>query len=69
CYHSIPVLAPDGVIRHIAPLEGNEKALGLDLLNYPAQRTEASISRSTGQLTLAGPLELIQGGQALAGRL
>ena len=63
------LLAPDGVIQQIAPLAGNEKALGLDLLSYPSQRTEASITRESGQLTLAGPLELIQGGEALAGRL
>ena len=63
------LLAPDGVIRHIAPLRGNEKALGLDLLTYPSQKEEASITRKSGQLTLAGPLELVQGGEALAGRL
>ena len=63
------VLAPGGTIRHIAPLRGNEQALGLDLLRYPAQRTEASVARDTGRLTLAGPLDLVQGGQALAGRL
>ena len=63
------LLAPDGVIRHIAPLQGNERALGLDLLSYPGQKDEASITRESGQLTLAGPLELVQGGQALAGRL
>ena len=63
------LLAPDGVIKHVAPLSGNEKALGLDLLSYPGQKDEASITRESGQLTLAGPLELVQGGQALAGRL
>ena len=63
------VLAPGGTIRHIAPLQGNEQALGLDLLSYPTQRTEASVARDTGRLTLAGPLDLVQGGQALAGRL
>jgi diguanylate cyclase (GGDEF)-like protein/PAS domain S-box-containing protein len=63
------LLAPGGVIKHIAPLPGNERALGLDLLSYPTQKDEASITRASGQLTLAGPLELVQGGQALAGRL
>ena len=63
------VLAPGGTIRHIAPLQGNERAIGLDLLSYPTQRTEASVARDTGRLTLAGPLDLVQGGQALAGRL
>ena len=63
------VLAPGGTIRHVAPLRGNEKAIGLDLLSYPAQRTEASVARDARKLTLAGPFELVQGGQALAGRL
>lgn len=63
------VLAPGGVISHIAPMSGNEKALGLDLMHDPAQRAEASLTRDSRQLTLAGPLELVQGGQALAGRL
>jgi len=51
------------VIQHVAPLSGNEKALGLDLLSYPSQRTEATITRASGQLTLAGPFELVQGGR------
>ncbi len=63
------VLAPNGVISAVAPLPGNERALGLDVLRYPSQHTEASISRVTGQLTLAGPLTLVQGGEALVGRL
>jgi diguanylate cyclase (GGDEF)-like protein/PAS domain S-box-containing protein len=50
-------------------LQGNEQALGLDLLRYPTQRTEASVARDTGRLTLAGPLDRVPGGQALAGRL
>ena len=63
------VLSVGGKIQHVAPLRGNEKAIGLDLLSYPEQKAEASISRDTGKLTLAGPLELVQGGLALAGRL
>jgi len=62
-------LAPNGVIRQVVPLAGNEKALGLDVLRSPGQKAEASITRATGQLTVAGPLELVQGGQALVGRL
>jgi diguanylate cyclase (GGDEF)-like protein/PAS domain S-box-containing protein len=63
------VLSVGGRIQNVAPLHGNEKAIGLDLLNYPGQKAEASISRDTGKLTLAGPFELVQGGLALAGRL
>ncbi|MFX6201823.1 CHASE domain-containing protein, partial [Acinetobacter baumannii] len=47
----------------------NEKAIGLNLLSNPEQKTEATISRDSRELTLAGPCELVQGGQALAGRL
>ena len=63
------VVAVGGTIRNVAPRLGNEKALGLDLLSYPDQKAEASITRRSGKLTLAGPLVLVQGGLALAGRL
>jgi len=63
------VVSVGGTIRNIAPLQGNEKAIGLDLLNFPPQKDEASITRDSGKLTLAGPLALVQGGLALAGRL
>lgn len=61
-------LAPGGVVREIAPLRGNEKAIGLDLLNFPAQSSEARLARDTGKPTLAGPLELVQGGTGVIGR-
>ncbi|GAB4397299.1 MAG: hypothetical protein OHK0048_05160 [Rhodoferax sp.] len=63
------ILAPEGVIRHIVPLAGNESALGLDLLRDPVMRPEAELAKYTGQLTLAGPLPLRQGGKGLVGRL
>lgn len=62
-------LAPHGVIGEVAPLQGNEKALGLDVLSYPPQHIEAEISRNSGKLTLAGPLQLVQGGLGIVGRL
>jgi diguanylate cyclase (GGDEF)-like protein/PAS domain S-box-containing protein len=62
-------LAPGGVIRHIVPLEGNEKAIGHDLLADPARTKEAFLARDSGKLTLAGPFELIQGGLGAVGRL
>jgi len=66
---SVLILAPGGVIRNAVPLAGNEKAVGLDLLKDPVMRQEAHRARSTGQLTLAGPLELRQGGLGLVARL
>ncbi len=62
-------LAPNGVIQQIYPLAGNEAAIGHDLLNDPAQRTEALAAIESRELTLAGPIELIQGGTAVIGRL
>lgn len=62
-------LAPGGVIRNVAPLASNERALGHDLLQDPAQNKEAFLARDTGKLTLAGPLNLVQGGLGVIGRL
>ncbi len=62
-------IAPEGIIEQVVPLSGNEKALGLDLLSDPAQKTEALLARDTGRVTLSGPLRLVQGGDALVGRL
>jgi len=62
-------LAPGGVVRHMAPIAGNEAAIGLDLLNTPALRKESLLARDSGKLTLAGPLELAMGGTGVVGRL
>ena len=62
-------LSPGGVVRYVAPLMGNERALGFDQLNDAIQGPEARKARDTGQLTLAGPLELKQGGLGIVGRL
>ncbi|MBI2748922.1 MAG: EAL domain-containing protein [Burkholderiales bacterium] len=66
---SILILAPNGVISHAVPKAGNEKAIGLDLLQDPVMRNEAQLARNTSKLTLAGPLELRQGGMGLVARL
>jgi diguanylate cyclase (GGDEF)-like protein/PAS domain S-box-containing protein len=62
-------LAPGGVVRHVVPMSGNETAIGLDLLNDPVQRSESLRARDSGRFTLAGPLELVQGGTAVVGRM
>jgi PAS domain S-box-containing protein len=61
-------LAPGAVVRQIHPLEGNEAAIGHDLLNDPRRQTETLLAIESGELTLAGPFELIQGGVAVIGR-
>ena len=62
-------LAPGGIIQKSIPLAGNEKAIGHDLLKDPLRTKEAFLARDTGKLTLAGPFDLVQGGQAAVGRL
>lgn len=57
-------LAPDGVVKDIYPLKGNEAAFGIDMLNSPARKHEANLAMKSGQYTIAGPYELNQ--EALA---
>ena len=59
-------LAPGFVISSVYPEEGNEAAVGLDLLGDPVQKQAMLRAiREDGPL-LAGPFELRQGGRALA---
>jgi diguanylate cyclase (GGDEF)-like protein len=61
-------VAPDLVIKMTYPLEGNERAIGLDYRTNEAQRDAALRVMETGQLVLAGPVELVQGGRGFIGR-
>lgn len=58
-------LAPNDIISHIYPIEGNEKAIGLDFRTIPSQYKSVQIAKNTGEVYLAGPLELVQGGLAI----
>jgi sensor domain CHASE-containing protein len=61
-------MAPDGVVTKIFPLQGNEAAIGHDLLHDPNRRDDALRTIESRKLTLAGPFELVQGGVAVIGR-
>jgi len=62
-------IAPDNRVRYVFPLAGNEKALGL---HYPDNKQQwpavASIIRER-KPRLAGPVKLVQGGEALIYRV
>ncbi|WP_245232423.1 CHASE domain-containing protein [Thiorhodococcus minor] len=60
--------APDTVISLMYPMQGNEAAIGLDYRRPPTQSEAALRAVLTGETTLAGPLELAQGGIAIAAR-
>jgi len=62
-------LSPNGIISQVYPLEGNEKSLGFNQLEDSAQNKEAIRARDTGKLTLAGPVQLVQGGIGAVSRL
>ena len=55
-------LAKDGVVSQVYPLKGNKEALSLDMLNNPKRKKEARLAKQSGQYTIAGPFELVQGG-------
>ncbi|MFT5032330.1 MAG: hypothetical protein ACI9OO_000260 [Bacteroidia bacterium] len=60
--------APDMVIRYIYPKVGNEHALGLDYLKASSQLGMVELARDSRRMVVAGPLTLVQGGQAIVGR-
>ena len=56
-------LAKDGVVSQIYPFKGNEEALGLDMLKNTDRKKEATLAKDSGEYTIAGPFELVQGGK------
>lgn len=62
-------VAPDLVIRYVVPLAGNEKAIGLDYRATSGQRDSAELARKTGEIVIAGPVALAQGGVGIIARM
>ena len=63
------LFAPGGVVEAVYPLAGNESAVGLDMNREGAGNLEAQAAMEKGELYIAGPFALIQGGMGIAGRL
>jgi len=63
------LIAPNGVVSDVYPLEGNEAVIGLNFLAEGAGNKEAVLAMETGKLVLGGPFDAVQGGQVLVGRL
>lgn len=61
--------APDFVIQYVYPLEGNRKIIGLDYRKVPDQWDRALAAKESGQMAIAGPLNLVQGGLGLIARV
>lgn len=60
--------AKDMVISHVYPLHGNEAVLGFNYLESPVQKRAALNAIAQKKTILAGPLPLVQGGEALIAR-
>ncbi|WPR70652.1 PAS domain S-box protein [Flavobacterium sp. NG2] len=62
-------LVPNGIIKYIYPLEGNEAALGLNIVTSERHRKETLKSIASQKMYFAGPIDLMQGGKGIVGRL
>ncbi len=61
-------LAPDNVMRFVYPLEGNEAVIGLDYRAHTEQWPAVEEAIINGKMKLAGPVNLVQGGQGVIAR-
>ena len=61
--------APNLVISLIYPLKGNEAVIGLDYRLKPKQREAALRAMDSGNLVIAGPVDLVEGGQGFIARI
>lgn len=61
-------LVPDGILKYVYPLKGNEAALNLNILTTPSLKKEALKSVAKKKMYFAGPFELKQGGVGIVGR-
>lgn len=62
-------LVPNGVIKYIYPLKGNEAAMNYDILKSKNVYQEAKKSIDSKLMYFAGPMKLKQGGIGVVGRL
>ena len=56
------------VVEQVFPIDGNEKAIGLDYRLVPTQFMSVREALRTGQASLEGPIDLVQGGKAFIQR-
>lgn len=62
-------IAPNNIVSFVYPLAGNEAALGLDYRNLPEQLLTVELARQRQEIFIAGPLSLVQGGNAVIARM
>ncbi|MFT3844773.1 MAG: PAS domain S-box protein [Lacibacter sp.] len=62
-------LVQGGIITHVYPYKGNEKAIGYDILKDTLRNKEAMKAARENELYFAGPFSLRQGYTGVVGRL
>jgi PAS domain S-box-containing protein len=62
-------LIPNGVIKYVYPLKGNEKAINYNILSSPYLKKEVNNSQSSNDIRFIGPVKLYQGGMGVIGLL
>jgi len=62
-------LAPDLVIADVYPRVGNEAAIGVDYRDVEVQFASIRQALAADDVVINGPVELVQGGRALIGRV
>jgi len=62
-------VAEGTVLKYVYPIKGNEKAIGFDYTKQKGQWLEVQKAIEDKKGTLAGPVNLVQGGRALIYRL
>lgn len=63
------LFAPGGVVKGVFPMEGNEPVYSLDMNTSGAGNLEAQSAVTKDTLILAGPFELVEGGEGICGRM
>lgn len=63
------LFAPDGIVQGVFPMEGNRSVYGLDMNDSGEGNLEARNAIDSGNLILAGPFRLVEGGVGICGRL
>ncbi|WIA33746.1 hypothetical protein OEZ86_006861 [Tetradesmus obliquus] len=62
-------MTPQGVVRSFYPLKGNEAALNHNLFRDPQRRAASLETIARGELTMQGPVTLLQGWRGAVARL
>jgi PAS domain S-box-containing protein len=63
-------LVPNGIVKYVYPVKGNEKVINLDLFKSPPLTVlEVKKAIDTRKMYYQGPVKLTQGGMGVVGRL